>query len=156
MHQLGLAHLVFRGATHKRFEHVLGTVAVVQRMVDAVNHNSRKRHRNQPDAKDRWVLARPLTPTEERFIRLAALLHDIGHVPFGHTFEDELHLLNKHDEMPRLNRILSKDTWPGSAGEKFEALASLIDGLYQGYLLGPVLVKHRPSELVNRTVRFIV
>ena len=65
MHQLGLAHLIYRGATHRRFEHVLGTVAVVQRMVDAVNHNSRKRHRNPPDAKDTWVLGRPLTPTEE-------------------------------------------------------------------------------------------
>ena len=152
MHQLGLAYLVYRGATHKRFEHVLGTVAVVQRMVDAVNHNSRKRRRSDPDVKDRWVLGRPLTPSEERFIRLAALLHDIGHVPIGHTFEDELHLLHKHDEAPRLNRILNKETWPGSADEKLESLAALIDNLYQKYLLGPALSQHRPSELVKKII----
>jgi hypothetical protein len=68
MHQLGLAYMIYRGATHKRFEHVLGTVAVVQRMVEAVNHNGKKRHRNPPDPKDSWVLGRPITPTEERFM----------------------------------------------------------------------------------------
>ena len=84
---------------------------------------------------------------------MAALLHDIGHVPFGQTFEDELHLLDKHDEMPRLSRILSKDTWPGSVDEKFEPLAALIDKLYQKYLLGPVLGTHKPSELVKKIIR---
>ena len=36
VNQLGQAHLVFRGATHKRIEHVLGAVHVVEQMILAV------------------------------------------------------------------------------------------------------------------------
>ena len=44
-----------------------------------------------------WRRAEPLFPQEVAFVRLAALLHDIGHLAAGHTFEDELGLLDKHD-----------------------------------------------------------
>jgi hypothetical protein len=42
------------------------------------------------------------------------LLHDIGHLPAGHTLEDELHLVDGHDEVARLNLVLDRDDWPGS------------------------------------------
>src|SRR5882724_5418194 len=42
INQLGQAHLVFRGATHKRIEHVLGVVGIVQKMIAAVQLNIEK------------------------------------------------------------------------------------------------------------------
>lgn len=101
MRQLGLAHLVYPGATHSRFEHSLGTVNVAQRMIDHINDNYEKK-KNTPHGD---VIIRCLDYNTSRFIRLAALLHDIGHVPFGHTLEDELNLLPSHDAQQRIERI---------------------------------------------------
>jgi hypothetical protein len=98
--QLGLAHFVFPGGTHSRFEHSIGAVYVAQRIVDSVNTNHRKG--DSPEGK--WRLAgipAEVTP----LIRLGALLHDIGHLPLGHTLEDELGHLNKHDGRERLDLI---------------------------------------------------
>ena len=66
--QLGLAHLVFPGANHTRFEHSLGTYHVTSLMCEALDLGSEDRDK---------VLA-------------AALLHDLGHAPFSHTLEEVL------------------------------------------------------------------
>jgi len=42
VNQLGLSYLVYRGATHKRLEHSIGTVHVAQRMINAVRHTTEK------------------------------------------------------------------------------------------------------------------
>lgn len=126
VYQLGQAHLVYRGATHKRLEHVLGTLHVIQRMIDAVHHNSEKDPGNSP-----------LNDWEARFVRLGALLHDIGHIAAGHTVEDELGLLGRHDEDSRLTRVFTGDQWRDQGGR---TLASLIDELYSVYI---------PEELRN-------
>ncbi len=145
MHQLGLAHLVYRGATHRRLEHALGTVHTAQRIIEAVHENCL----NMADCseRDRWCVGCQLSKYEARFIRLAALLHDIGHVPFGHTFEDELHLLNKHDGRARLEKVLGKADW---YDETCESLESLVDRLYQRHL--PRGLPDRPSELLKRII----
>jgi HD superfamily phosphohydrolase len=79
--QLGVANLVFPGATHTRFEHCLGTLAASQTMIDAVNRN----------------LGSPIPSEVQELIRLCALLHDITHIPYGHSLEDEGFLYRKHD-----------------------------------------------------------
>ncbi|HEY7193384.1 MAG TPA: HD domain-containing protein [Gemmatimonadales bacterium] len=56
--QLGHAFLVYPGATHTRFEHALGAYHLAGRA------------------------------TQDRVVRLAALLHDIGHYPFSHALEE--------------------------------------------------------------------
>lgn len=66
--QLGLAHLVFPGANHTRFEHSLGTYHVADLMCDALSLS--KEDRDQALA--------------------SALLHDLGHAPFSHTLEEVL------------------------------------------------------------------
>jgi HD superfamily phosphohydrolase len=104
INQLGQAHYVFRGATHKRSEHVLGAVGVVEGMIDAVNLNAEKaKVQQETHSLQDW--REPLNESEERFIRLGALLHDIGHLAAGHTLEDELGLFGKHDEDTRLDYI---------------------------------------------------
>lgn len=71
--QLGLSHLVYPGAIHTRFHHVLGAMHL---MVQAVNTLRRKGH--------------GITPEEERAVYLAILLHDIGHGPFSHALEFDI------------------------------------------------------------------
>jgi HD superfamily phosphohydrolase len=98
--QLGMAHMVFPGATHTRFEHCVGAVHVAQLIVDHVNNN----YTNGANESKRWEMIH-IDDSPARFIRLGALLHDIGHLPFGHTLEDELHHLRSHDGPERLERV---------------------------------------------------
>jgi HD superfamily phosphohydrolase len=85
--QLGTSDFVFPGATHNRFEHSLGAVAAAQKIIDAA--------RIKPD-KD--ADSAEIDGTGERLARLGALLHDLTHIPYGHTLEDEFGLLERHDE----------------------------------------------------------
>jgi HD superfamily phosphohydrolase len=78
--QLGTAYLVFPSAVHTRFEHSLGTSWMAHRVVQSVR-------RSQTVSED-----------DERLIRVSALLHDITHIPFGHTLEDERRVLPRHDK----------------------------------------------------------
>jgi HD superfamily phosphohydrolase len=128
IYQLGQTHLVFRGATHKRWEHALGTLYAAQLMVSEIARNYRDAvARDRNPRSGRWVRVEPFRPHETAFVRLAALLHDIGHIAAGHTFEDELGLLDKHDADGRLTYVLDKITW---RGERYPSLRSLIDSLY--------------------------
>ncbi len=149
--QLGLAFTVFRGATHRRFEHVLGTVEITERMIKAIRENHVRAIAKQVGAPaigvnvDQYDLAAPPTATERRYIRLAALLHDIGHLPFGHSIEDELHLLNKHDKEARLRKIMLRRTW---YGQRVPCLASVIEGAFgQDNWDGTMIPKVRAFEV---------
>lgn len=102
--QLGSADLVFPGARHSRFEHSIGTVHLSQAIVDAVNRAAGDAPREQ--------LA--IAPEEARVIRIAALLHDITHIPFGHHVEDQAGLLHRHDTPYRFERMLGSSTEVGA------------------------------------------
>jgi HD superfamily phosphohydrolase len=100
--QLGTTHLVYPGATHTRFAHSLGAVVAAQMLFDIV-----LQQRDEPSAKpdlfaewERDVQVPSLKRVAEATVlaRLGALLHDLCHVPFGHSVEDELQLLESHDE----------------------------------------------------------
>ncbi len=80
--QLGLAHLVFPGANHDRFEHVCGVVESAERMFTALERNIRART-GRPGA----IALPEFTENERKLVRLAALLHDTGHGPFSHAVE---------------------------------------------------------------------
>ncbi|MFN8580604.1 MAG: HD domain-containing protein [Gemmatimonadaceae bacterium] len=71
--QLGLAHLVYPGATHTRFEHALGAYHLTGRTLAAMD--------------ERGELA-ALPREEPMIVRAAALLHDLGHYPFSHALEE--------------------------------------------------------------------
>lgn len=123
IYQLGQTYLVYRGATHKRFEHSVGTVHVIQRMIDALQNTHQK-----SVFRGGQGTAPMLVPAEQRFVRLGALLHDIGHLPAGHTIEDELCLTGKHDHDERLDGIFSGEFDPPEYEEG--NLGALIDRLY--------------------------
>ena len=85
--QLGTSYLVFPGAQHTRFEHSLGTCWLAKKKAEVVNQRARRAR-----------IAEPIDQDETRFLGFAALLHDITHIPFGHTFEDERRILPPHDK----------------------------------------------------------
>lgn len=119
--QLGTSYLVFPGATHTRFEHSIGTLHMADRLLTAMN-----RHAARAPAEFRAV-----TGDERRVIRLAALLHDVTHIPFGHNIEDQTGLLPRHDRPERFAAVLG-DTELGTVlerlGVRAEVLAILSGG----------------------------
>jgi HD superfamily phosphohydrolase len=125
--QLGTAYLVYPGATHSRFEHSLGTCNVAHRIVGALRR-----------------LGTPIDAELEERIGVAALLHDVTHVPFGHTLEDERRLFPRHDKGDRLERLLA-----GELGEALDALG-LLDAV------GEILGGAHPTSEVPAWARDIV
>ena len=71
--QVGHAFLVYPGATHTRFEHALGAYHLTKRALGALE--------------ERGELGR-VPEADCLAVRLAALLHDIGHYPFSHALEE--------------------------------------------------------------------
>jgi HD superfamily phosphohydrolase len=71
--QLGLAYLVYPGATHTRFEHALGTHHLAGRTLALLDQRGDLRGNLRHDA---------------LVVHVAALLHDIGHYPFSHALEE--------------------------------------------------------------------
>ncbi|HJP82014.1 MAG TPA: HD domain-containing protein, partial [Fimbriimonadaceae bacterium] len=127
--QLGMAHMVYPGATHTRYEHVLGVLHITSEVIKAIqgNHERAKSKDKLKDPSDSSHWGLPLGARESAFCRLAALLHDIGHLPFGHSIEDELSILNHHDKEDRLALILLN--WKASELNS-QFLGQVIDELY--------------------------
>ncbi len=88
--QLGTASLVYPSAVHTRFEHSLGTMHVAERILA------------------RAGLKGALPRRLREATALAALLHDVTHIPFGHTFEDERRLFPRHDTPARTLAFLRR------------------------------------------------
>ena len=87
IHQLALTWLVYPGATHRRFEHSLGVAELAGRVYDVVTAPANI----HPDCAD--FVPRPGSGEHEywrRVLRLAALSHDLGHLPFSHAAEHAL------------------------------------------------------------------
>jgi HD superfamily phosphohydrolase len=89
IHQLGLTFLVFPGAEHSRFSHVLGAMHLAGRAYDALC------------AKGGGLLPGGERSRERRLARAAALLHDLGHAPYSHSAEELFLGGIDHEEMTR-------------------------------------------------------
>lgn len=98
--QTGTAYLVYPGCLHTRFEHSLGTSAVARRIMAALRRSG-------------FVI----NDRDEAVVAMAALVHDVSHLPFGHTFEDERKLFPRHDTSGRLSFFLTS----GELGEAIDA-----------------------------------
>jgi len=76
-HQLGLTHMIYPTANHKRFEHSLGVAHLAQQVGEKIWKDQGKRGDVDMDRND------------IKCVTLAGLLHDVGHGPFSHVFDYE-------------------------------------------------------------------
>jgi uncharacterized protein len=110
IHQLAMTYLVYPGATHTRFEHSLGVMELATRIYDTVTATENIRHDT----------VRKLVPRYggfdhqywRRVLRMAALCHDMGHLPFSHAAEEELLPPGTRHEDLSLSLILNPDMAP--------------------------------------------
>ncbi len=110
LHQLGIAFLVYPGATHTRFEHSLGTMEISTKIFESLL----EKYKGVP----------PVSPDYQRqILRLAALCHDLGHLPFSHVAEKALLGAGGHEEWT-LNIIQS---------DALKSVFSLVEEAFPGH-----------------------
>ena len=83
--QLGLAHLVYPGAIHTRFQHALGAMHLMGQAIHVLRQKGND-----------------ISPDEALALRKAILLHDIGHGPFSHSLEGLLLQDINHEQLTGL------------------------------------------------------
>src|SRR4051812_13860415 len=98
--QLGLAYFAYQAAEHSRFTHSLGAFHLAARMVAKLRNSYR------------------IQPEDQTAVRVAALLHDLGHGPFSHVIEN---ILGFHHEQFTIDAVLSSETEVGALLHAYSA-----------------------------------
>jgi len=115
--QLGLSDLVYPGATHSRFAHSIGSMFVMDKIAS------------------RLIEDKYLEEDQLQELRLAALLHDVGHYPFSHLVENVMK--KRHGDQGKhetLSGYIVKSTEIGkmirNAGYDPEKISAIIERKY--------------------------
>lgn len=113
--QLGLAYFAYQSAEHSRFTHSLGAYHLATRMIAKLRLNY--------DIPERFQTA----------VRVAALVHDVGHGPFSHVIES---ILGFHHEDFTVQAVASRDTQMGELLNNFspqlaEDVAAIVRGDFE-------------------------
>lgn len=117
--QLGLSEFVYPGATHSRFSHSIGVFHLARELLRLI---------------DREISA-GRTPGEidqhrAKVAVLAALLHDLGHGPFSHAFEEaQKAIAEKRETKPKKHEAWTAEIIMHPDGRIFEILESEEPGL---------------------------
>ncbi|NNM84192.1 MAG: HD domain-containing protein [Phycisphaerales bacterium] len=164
IHQLALTYLVYPGTTHKRFEHSLGVMELAGRIFDVVTDPS------NTDDNIKQLLPELFKPDQRaywrRVVRLAALCHDMGHLPFSHAAEEMLPDGVNHEQItaaiissPELGEIWQKMTPPLRTSDVIKlALGpkkakgqtfSLLEGLLSEIIVGDAFGADRMDYLLR-------
>jgi HD superfamily phosphohydrolase len=125
--QLGLAHFAYQGAEHTRFTHSLGAFHLATRILYKLANSHR------------------IEPEDALAVRVAALLHDIGHGAFSHVIEP---ILNFHHEDFTVEAVLSDETEAGRLLRGFDAgLAERVAAIIRGTFKPTALAQLVSSQL---------
>lgn len=135
--QLGLAYFAYQAAEHSRFTHSLGAFHLAARMVAKL----RASYEIASDA--------------QTAVRVAALLHDIGHGPFSHVIEG---ILGFHHEQYTIDAVLSTETEVGRHLNAFsptlaQDTAAIIRGDFRPRALGQLVSSQLDVDRMDYLLR---
>jgi HD superfamily phosphohydrolase len=135
--QLGLALFAYQAAEHSRFTHSLGALHLATRTLDKL------------DAKYK------ISPEARIAVRVAALLHDIGHGAFSHVIET---ILNFHHEQFTIEAVLSSETEVGQVLHEFspklaENVADIIRGTFRPMALAQLVSSQLDVDRMDYLLR---
>lgn len=135
--QLGSTSAVFHGGEHSRFGHSLGVYEIVRRMVSEVED-----------------IARGLSEHEKLAVKLAGLLHDVGHAPFSHSFERVLKC-NHEEYTVQIIRGPSEicDALCREDPKLPEEVASIIDGTHPNPLMKQMISSQLDADRMDYLLR---
>lgn len=126
--QLGFTYFTYPSAEHSRFSHTLGVGHVVLKFIEAINKRALERLRSRDSAGISFVSVEEIPDIDADNLVHAALLHDVGHLPFSHVTEKILESqpqlftcggLLLGDVILGVNRIISRNV-------KFAEILSLM------------------------------
>ena len=123
--QLSLGYYVYHGTDHSRFGHIIGAMHLAGKAFESMKINSEKFGNFEPDEKDKDA------------IRMAALLHDVGHAPFSHSLENLLDDTHEKYSQALINYYF-KDLIE-DAGIKTSDVNDLIIGAYKKPYLSKIV-----------------
>lgn len=121
LHQIGVCYLIYPNANNNRFEHSIGTYHLTGLLLEKILNNSDQKEINKGLVEVKFIknyLLKhfELDDTEKNIkfiteleiplmddylielIKIAGLIHDIGHGPFSHLFDEWINILNKNDQ----------------------------------------------------------
>ena len=126
--QLGLAFLVYPGATHSRFEHAVGAYHLSGLALRLLR---------EQDALG------PISAHDAATIRAAALLHDVGHYPFSHALEEIG--VTHHEQIARpllcsgpIANVLTEHLGQDAPAAVFDLIAGTSTHPLQGLISGSI------------------
>jgi HD superfamily phosphohydrolase len=121
LHQLGVCYLIFPNANNNRYEHSIGTYHLAGLVLEKLIKNSIPKEINKAMIEVKFIREYLLTNLELEdneenillienknmcmmddylieLIKIAGLIHDLGHGPFSHLFDEWIHTINKNNE----------------------------------------------------------
>ena len=135
--QLGLAHFAYQAAEHSRFTHSLGAFHLATRMLERLGKGYK------------------ILDEQRTAVRVAALLHDVGHGAFSHVIES---ILGFHHEQFTIDAVLSNETGIGQLLRGFSAnlaedVASIIRGDFRPMALGQLVSSQLDVDRMDYLLR---
>ena len=135
--QLGLAHFAYQAAEHSRFTHSLGAYHLATRILDRLSYKY------------------SIADDDRTAVRVAALVHDVGHGPFSHVVES---ILGFHHEDFSVEAVLSSDTELGESIADFSPtlaaqVADIIRGKFRPVALGQLVSSELDVDRMDYLLR---
>ncbi|MEO8649722.1 MAG: HD domain-containing protein, partial [Acidobacteriota bacterium] len=135
--QLGLAHFAYQAAEHSRFTHSLGAFHLATRILEKLGSKY------------------SISNDDRTAVRIAALLHDVGHGAFSHVIEP---ILGFHHEDFTVEALLSSETGIGRLLREFSTelprrVADIIQGTFRPLALAQLVSSQLDVDRMDYLLR---